>query len=533
MQAVYTGLNGKKYSPGRKIGQGGEGAVFDVTEDAEMVIKLYTDPLEQNKIDKLVYMTTLANPELLRFAAWPLDVVRDNASKTCGLIMRKLEAYVPLHNLFSPIDRKKLFPDKGYNFLIHVARNLAVAFHKIHQSGIVAGDVNEANILVNNSGMIALIDCDSFQIKKGNQYFFCEVGIPRYTPPELLSRGSFAAVVRDSNTDCFSLSVLIFQLLFLGRSPFTGTPKGPQEIDEETAIKTYEFAYSLRRPDKLLWPAKNSFKIESLSRGISHLFHEAFENRSNRRPTALQWANELGLQAKNTTQCDKAKVHYYPNTLTACPWCEYKSKSNIVYFLDDSYLKDAAELADIDQFINGYKFEELKFKTLNQDYYQLGQTAAPIDGKYKRYAIFQKSGLLSLIVITGVIFYFTGSGPVLLVGLFCLITFFILSPFKGPLTEELGKRQVHFNTLHSTFETLVQHYNKPNNMPAYKQSATKLNRAIAEYKRLPEDYQSQKRRLKKIITTSNLRSTSRSSTSCTTPSCLLELKKSKPFIMPV
>lgn len=133
--------------------------------------------------------------------------------------MKKLVAFVPLHMLFSPMDRKKVFPDKGYNFLIHVARNLATAFHQVHQLGIIAGDVNEANVLVSKTGMVALIDCDSFQIKNGNRYHFCEVGIPRYTPPELLERGSFDQVVRTENTDSFSLATLIFQLLFLGRAP--------------------------------------------------------------------------------------------------------------------------------------------------------------------------------------------------------------------------------------------------------------------------------------------------------------------------
>ncbi|RZK29718.1 MAG: hypothetical protein EOO61_20265, partial [Hymenobacter sp.] len=177
----YSGIRGKSYSSGRELGRGGEGAVFEIKENTSLVIKVYSEALQKEKVEKLNYMVSMQDAELDKFAAWPVDVALNSSVQVCGFIMRKLEGFVPLHMLFSPMDRKKLFPDKGYNFLVHVARNLATAFHKIHQSSIIVGDVNEGNILVNASGMVALIDCDSFQIRQGNNYHFCEVGITRYT----------------------------------------------------------------------------------------------------------------------------------------------------------------------------------------------------------------------------------------------------------------------------------------------------------------------------------------------------------------
>src|ERR1700679_91854 len=176
---AYNGIKNTQYTPGRKIGQGGEGTVFEVQENFSLVVKIYNEALNADKTEKLLYMASIANDDLTKFAAWPLDVVRDHNMKVCGFTMKKLVGFVPMHSLFSPMERKKLFPDRGYNFLVHVARNLATAFHKIHELGIVIGDVNEANILVNTNGLISLIDCDSFQVKNGNRYHFCEVGIPR------------------------------------------------------------------------------------------------------------------------------------------------------------------------------------------------------------------------------------------------------------------------------------------------------------------------------------------------------------------
>jgi DNA-binding helix-hairpin-helix protein with protein kinase domain len=172
-----------------------------------------------------------------------------------------------------PHGPQKMFPDKGYNFLVHVARNLATAFLKLHEAGLVVGDVNEGNILVNSSGLIAFIDCDSFQVQGPKGYYFCEVGVPRYTPPELLKHGSFERTARTANTDSFSMAVLIFQLLFLGRHPFAGKQRTAGDLDEETAIRQKQFAYSLSDKRKKLTPPNDSFSITNLNEDIVGLFH--------------------------------------------------------------------------------------------------------------------------------------------------------------------------------------------------------------------------------------------------------------------
>jgi DNA-binding helix-hairpin-helix protein with protein kinase domain len=212
---VWQGQHSEQYIISRELGRGGEGAVYELKSHRDLVLKEYNHPLSTEKIAKLQQMVAMRNASIEAYAAWPTDLVTNDRGAISGFVMRKLNGYLPLHSVFNPMDRKKLFPDKGYNFLIHVARNLATAFHKLHEAGLVVGDVNEGNILVNSNGLVAFIDCDSFQVRGANDYFFCEVGVPRYTPPELLKKSSFHNVVRTTNTDSFSLAILIFQLLFL------------------------------------------------------------------------------------------------------------------------------------------------------------------------------------------------------------------------------------------------------------------------------------------------------------------------------
>jgi len=490
---VYQGYTGKRYSASKKIGQGGEGAVFAIEEEAALVIKIYSETLDHDKSEKLVFMSSIINDELSKFAAWPLDVARDRSGRVCGFVMRKLESYVPLHNLFSPMDRKKLFPDKGYNFLVHVSRNLAAAFHKIHQLGIVIGDVNEANIVVNAEGMVALIDCDSFQIKNGNKYHFCEVGIPRYTPPELLIKGSFDRVIRTINTDNFSLATLIFQLLFLGRSPFTGINPGHQELDEETAIKTHEFAYSLKRRHKKLFPAKNSLELNTMPSGVAALFHASFETILER-PSAAMWVNELSGLNKAIVQCTKTKIHYYPDVIGYCPWCQFRDKYNILYFLDDSYLKSVPEFKDIDQFINGFKVDKIDLKILTESYAKPNITALPISRKFHNWKIVNMA-LMVLIVAITIGLCFILNWLCLFGGWIAVMIFSAVSPAKKKIDNELSIRQNALGSLQLSLQNLIKQHNAPAELGRYNQSAHKLKTLIESFKGLSAEFETDKKKI--------------------------------------
>ncbi|WP_316747562.1 protein kinase domain-containing protein [Pedobacter gandavensis] len=490
---IYLGLKQNPYTAGRRIGQGGEGDVFEIKENTSLVIKIYREVLDVEKSDKLIFMSTLVNDELTKFAAWPVDVAKDKLGHICGFVMRKLEAYVPLHNLFSPMDRKKLFPDKGYNFLIHVARNLAIAFHKIHQLGIIVGDVNEANILVNSGGMVSLIDCDSFQIKKENKYYFCEVGIPRYTPPELLVQGSFNSVIRTTNTDGFSLGTLIFQLLFLGRAPFTGINPTNQEIDEETAIKTHEFAYSLKRRNKKLLPAKNSLDLSTMTSGMITLFHATFEGIVER-PTAAMWVNELTILGKGIVQCAKTKIHYYLDVIGHCPWCQFRDKSNIIYFLDDSYLRAIPELNNIEQFVNGFKIERIELKKLMETYVTPGMVAKPINRRFYKLKYLNRI-VISVIVIITIILCLSINWGILLGGVAAIYLFSSISKTTGKIHLELIQRQNNFNSLKLSFQDLIKQHNNPSDLNKYNQSSSTFSKLIDSFKALPVEFNLSKKKI--------------------------------------
>lgn len=477
------------YAVAAELGKGGEGQVFALAGDARHVLKLYNEPVAPDKVRKLRLMTSMSNEKTDQYAAWPSDVVTDAAGVTVGFVMRRLNGYMPLHMLFSPMDRKRIFPDKGYDFLVHVARNLCSAFYSLHSLGLVVGDVNEGNILVDQRGMIAFIDCDSFQLRDKDGYYYCEVGVPRYTPPELLALSSFGNVVRTENTDHFSMAILLFQLLFLGRHPFAGRNVSREEIDEETAIRKHLFAYTLNNTQQKLLPPNDAFPIKNLSDGLIALFHRAFEEEQGR-PSSADWTLALDVFLKGMKQCTVSKMHRYPDGLTACPWCEFRQKRNIVYFIDDDLIDQLQSLKNIETFVNGFRIERLTFPKIEPkpaSAYNL--TLAGVDKKYRRYKWYHRGTLLAVLV-AGIIF---GGVSGFLIGLPVIAILHKLLPWNNRVTAELSRRQDGFDGINRKLDSVRREYQRSAAMQAYEAKGKQLQQLISDFKHLPQEYQQGKR----------------------------------------
>jgi DNA-binding helix-hairpin-helix protein with protein kinase domain len=186
----------------------------------------------------------------------------------------------------------------------------------------VVGDINGRNILVRSTGSVCLIDIDSIQIGDGRQ-FPCTVGFPEYTPPELQGL-KLADNRRNKDSDRFGLSVVVFQLLAMGRHPFDGS-----RLPRETAIKRHLSAFAWVPFFRTRPLALNGLRTEDLfDKRIAELFGHAFavSSRFTGRPTAAEWADELADYQTNLNACAANSAHQYPMALRQCPWCELERK---------------------------------------------------------------------------------------------------------------------------------------------------------------------------------------------------------------
>lgn len=308
---------------GEKIGEGGEGMVYTLTDEPGMLAKIAKDP---DKLDeKYEALVSLRSDRLDDAAAWPLEKVHDEDGKTVGYKMRHYQDTVLLHQVFQTKSRVRELPRADWKFLIRVAKNLATCVHLVHSDGLVIGDLNESNVLVSGNALVRLIDCDSFQIELGGYRQTCDVGKGEYLAPELQGM-SLEGCWRTADQDLFPLAVLVFQLLLLGRHPFAG--RGGAEIPLEEAIRLKRYAY-LERGEVQPPPGMS---IAWLPTPMRQLFERAFTGAAQDRPTAKEWHQALDDLEGRLSVCVEHPRHLYWNLLAECPWCHLEDRWRILLF---------------------------------------------------------------------------------------------------------------------------------------------------------------------------------------------------------
>jgi DNA-binding helix-hairpin-helix protein with protein kinase domain len=326
---------GNQLQLGKKLGQGGEGAVFDTTHNGENVAaKIYSHALPPEQQAKLRAMAQVGDTYLKQIAAWPISVLlTKRPGPVAGFTMPKFSGYHAVHELYGVGSRRHTFPKADFAFLVGAARNIAAAFDAIHAHGHAIGDVNENNIIVSHQGTVKLLDCDSFHVNTPSTSFPCTVGVPHYTPPELQGLGSFHGVTRTANHDNFGLAVLIFQLLFMARHPFSGIPKIPGDLPLDRSIKEFRFAYGADRLARLNDMPPKALGLDYLPTGIGDLFWRAFTETGVKhgRPKAKEWVAALDGLLHSLRSCSVEPRHKYPAQLGACIWCE-RDKHGTPYF---------------------------------------------------------------------------------------------------------------------------------------------------------------------------------------------------------
>ena len=127
---------------------------------------------------------------------------------------------VKIHCLAHAILYKKHFPSPTRVALVQILLNLVTQVEQLHQQGVMIGDYNLNNFLCDPQTLqVGLIDCDSYQVQLAGVRYPCPVGSPDLTPKEHHGM-NYADVVRNLQSEVFSLAISLFKYLMLGRHPY-------------------------------------------------------------------------------------------------------------------------------------------------------------------------------------------------------------------------------------------------------------------------------------------------------------------------
>jgi hypothetical protein len=316
--------------PGSELGAGGQATVYPVPGREDRVAKIYHQPTPgQERKLRLMLTHRPAGASAGaggRVFAWPLDLLRDGGGRCVGLLLPRVDGKLRVFELYNPATRRDRAPLFHHGLLHRAARNLAAAFHELHEAGFVVGDVNESNILVGEDGRVTLIDTDSFQVRDpvSGEVFRCPVGRPEFTPPELREH-RFAEVDRAPEHDRFGLGVLVFQMLMEGTHPFAGRWRGegePPPVEERIAAGHFPYA---GLPGVPLEPARTAPPLEVLDPGVRDLLARCFVDGHRdpaARPGADEWRDALAAAEGALVACGRNEQHLHGAHQDACPWCE-------------------------------------------------------------------------------------------------------------------------------------------------------------------------------------------------------------------
>jgi len=319
-----------------EIGAGGEGSILTIDGAPDYVAKIYHASPPPDKRDKILAMIqnppkdpAIDGPFKFHSIVWPKDALYSDrqcatlAGFTMPMIQKK--GFKIIVSYILPEKRFESFSGAfTWQHLMNTAVNLSSCVEAIHEKGHCVGDLNESNFMVAPDTLLAVIDCDSFQIRdpKTGRSWKCPVGKPDYSAPEIYN-ANFNNVDRTVHTDNFALAIMIFQLLMEGTHPYSA--KG-RLVEDAPAIgdKIVKgiFPYVARRG---IQPPVYAPPFNILDPDLQQLFIRCFETGHRKpqdRPSAVQWKSALQSVLHDLKICPVNPNHYYGSHVNDCPWCE-------------------------------------------------------------------------------------------------------------------------------------------------------------------------------------------------------------------
>lgn len=237
------GINSIPLTVGGLVGEGGEGAVYDVSirngYNSSAVIKLFNNgdpgdkkPFYSRKKVELLVKSKLRNPSV----CFPEMIATTASGKVVGYVMPKVKG-ITLHKLLmsAKTSISKAFPGATKKEMVQLCIAIITAVKYLHDRNIIIGDLQWDNIIVESPTKISIIDTDSFQLNE----FTCPVGKVAFTGPERQNQ-AYGTYMRKLSDDLFALATIIFLIMIPGKFPYD--MRGGDDVQQN--IINGDFSYA-------------------------------------------------------------------------------------------------------------------------------------------------------------------------------------------------------------------------------------------------------------------------------------------------
>ena len=281
-----------------EIAHGGEGVIYRFSRNNGILIKVCKHETLANKSKLSVFRSRLNAMMLLEecrqadFLAWPLMPVMDAKGGAVGFVMRRCTGRT-LRALLAPVQVQRFFPGWNRIHVTQVALNFLDAVRMLARHKVLVNDFNPGNFLVDRTGTVRLIDCDSFQIPVENGTpFMTRTFTPEFAAPELLLHPELFNQPRTPEQVRFSLAVVIYMLLMSGLHPYARCGGGDPAENLKSGKCPLDKNSGVRMP--VSWYKSVSWLTPGLKDCFLRMFTDGFWNPS-KRPLLGELRNELSI----------------------------------------------------------------------------------------------------------------------------------------------------------------------------------------------------------------------------------------------
>ena len=307
--AVYR-RDRERLTLGARSGGGNEAEIFQITVNGQsgQCAKIFTRPTRY-KAGKVTLLYERAFD--IEGVLMPTEPLLDENGAFIGYVMPYVRG-VSLRTLFTPGGRRQYAPQWDRLDFARLACAVGKRYAALHARGVLHGDVSDANIVVAldeqgraNPDAPYLIDLDSAQVGRQDCTFPASGLSPRYAAPELMQKGWKEGQLRSYESELFSVSLLLMQIVLCGVHPFRGitAESAAGSADNDSVVREnirlgrlpYGVGRSHREGDA---PGLAGNLWSYLRRSLKETLHQALtaENPEDR-PRIAKVCEELGLYA--------------------------------------------------------------------------------------------------------------------------------------------------------------------------------------------------------------------------------------------
>jgi len=271
--------------------KGGEGIIYN-TNIKNYVCKIYRkNVLTKHKFEKLELLAS--KPMIDPRIAYPRELVFYK-DKFVGYIMPRVNGFFVGDFMFGVLSSKK-FKNWTRVHLLELCISILSVVDKAHSHGLLIGDVNRGNFMVESPRKVYMVDVDSVQVEK----YPCPVGVEEFTAPEIIDgEYSYKEFFRTYENEYYSLAVLIFMILMMGTAT-TSQLNNHSSLSKVQKIKQQDFGFTLDEDNSKKRQNPINFAMWSrfpsyIKEAFYHTFHKNGKyNKPKNRLSPKKWIELL------------------------------------------------------------------------------------------------------------------------------------------------------------------------------------------------------------------------------------------------